>query len=119
MPTIRHRGRLGAEEPAKLGEGLVRRRCATESTIEVELKAQQIEALGRNRRGQIEREELTLREEILWVVLGENRRALARLEGGRQKLQARDAFSRPRCAAEDVRPSRHDATELLVDGADS
>src|SRR6185295_5265775 len=107
------------EKRPQLGKRFVRRRRTRKAARKVELEAEDVEALCRDLARDVEPEELTLTQNVLRVVEGEDRRALARPYTFHQKLQAGDAFPGAGCAAKDVRPAAHQPIELIVDGQES
>jgi len=111
--------RRRAEELSKLGDRRLGRGRASEAAAEVELEAQKRELIGGDGLREVESEILALREQIFRIVLRQDRDSLALLERAHQELHRCDALAGAWSTAQDVRTSRYDAMEVLVDRQDA
>jgi hypothetical protein len=103
------------DEVAQLVEHAVELGGPCHAAREVELEAEQHDALVPQRAGEIEAEEVGRVEHVTGVVVREERGALAALEGGPEELEAGDALARPRIAAHQVRSLAHQPAQLGVE----
>src|SRR5687768_14422347 len=108
-----------AKQAGELVERDLRVRRAAELAGEVELVAEQDEALVGQGLREVEAQELALRQEIVGIVVGEQSSGAAILERVVEELEAGDALACAWRPAEDVGPARQYSAEPVVEGLDT